>query len=205
MPFLTSSYRMKWIEFFPHKGIRSSALFEEVLCLKASTIIQAYLAYKQEECSVQSCMVKQLLFWSQLKQNKQRGKSQCFVMLRVISVIDMQKQIQAQIPKVVLDGVKGLKDEVGDSDELDNEAVVKAYVNIVVGTCISLALLLPWLRFADSKDERAHELLYSYVFAFLNEGMLKMLFTKAALPLSMVAVAEYMYRGSSWFRLSSHS
>ncbi|GKE06583.1 hypothetical protein Tco_1398601, partial [Tanacetum coccineum] len=77
--------------------------------------------------------------------------------------------IQAQKPKVVLDGVKVLKDEVGDSDELDNEAVVKAYVNIVVGACISLALLLPWLRFADLKDERAHELLYSYVFAFLNE------------------------------------
>ncbi|GJZ55363.1 putative receptor-like protein kinase [Tanacetum coccineum] len=46
----------------------------------------------------------------------------------------------AQIPKVVLDGVKGLKDEVGDSDELDNEAVVKAYVNIVTGVCISLEL-----------------------------------------------------------------
>ncbi|GKC94365.1 hypothetical protein Tco_1159807, partial [Tanacetum coccineum] len=38
----------------------------------------------------------------------------------------LYRWIQAQIPKVVLDVVKGLKDEVGDSDKLDNEAVVKA-------------------------------------------------------------------------------
>ncbi|GJT60812.1 tRNA(His) guanylyltransferase 1-like protein isoform X1, partial [Tanacetum coccineum] len=48
----TSSYGMKWIEFFPHKDMRSSALFEgEVLCLKASTDIQAYLATNKKNVS----------------------------------------------------------------------------------------------------------------------------------------------------------
>lgn len=54
--------------------------------------------------------------------------------------------IQGQIPKVVLDGVKGLKDEFGDSVEMDSEAVVKAYVNIVAGACISLGMCSIILR-----------------------------------------------------------
>nr|GFB89748.1 hypothetical protein [Tanacetum cinerariifolium] len=46
----TSSYRMKWVEFFPNKDKRSGASFDkEVLCLKRSEI-QAYLAFKQQEC-----------------------------------------------------------------------------------------------------------------------------------------------------------
>ncbi|GJU66125.1 tRNA(His) guanylyltransferase 1-like protein isoform X1 [Tanacetum coccineum] len=47
----TSSYRMKWTEFFPNKDMRSGAFFEgEVLCLKRTSDIQAYLAFKQREC-----------------------------------------------------------------------------------------------------------------------------------------------------------
>ncbi|GJW55137.1 concanavalin A-like lectin/glucanase [Tanacetum coccineum] len=96
--------------------------------------------------------------------------------------------VSLMIPKVVLDGVKGLKDEVGDSDELDNEVVVKAYLNIVVGACISLVtvstLLLPWLRFASSKDGRAHDLLYSYVVSFFNKGTLEGCLRKVGTSLS---------------------
>ncbi|GKD89232.1 putative serine/threonine/dual specificity protein kinase, catalytic domain-containing protein [Tanacetum coccineum] len=125
MPFFTSSYRMKWIEFFPHKDIRSSALFEEVLCLKASTIIQAYLAYKQEEC---------------------------------------------------------LKDEVGDSDELDNEAVVKAYVNIVAGACIHWGTLegclhkastsLSWLQWLNICIGTARGLDYLHTGTGTKQGVI---------------------------------
>nr|GEX28652.1 tRNA(His) guanylyltransferase 1-like isoform X1 [Tanacetum cinerariifolium] len=47
----TSAYRMKWAEFFQNKDMRSGASFEaEVLCLKRTSDIQAYLAFKQEEC-----------------------------------------------------------------------------------------------------------------------------------------------------------
>ncbi|PWA94480.1 tRNAHis guanylyltransferase [Artemisia annua] len=57
--------RMKWTEFFPHNDMRSSALFEgEVLCLKESKDIQAYLAYKQEECETHTC------FWKLVESGK---------------------------------------------------------------------------------------------------------------------------------------
>lgn len=95
-----------------------------------------------------------------------------FIMLRVISrnlimwsrIHPSEEWIQGQIPKVVLNGIKGLTDEMDDSDEMDCEAVVKAYVNIVAGSCISLGL-----RFAGTKDGNAQDLLYSYAVAFLNE------------------------------------
>ncbi|GJR84537.1 anaphase-promoting complex subunit 1 isoform X1 [Tanacetum coccineum] len=124
-----------------------------------------------------------------------------FIMLRVISrnlimwsrIHPSEDWIQAQIPTVVLDGIKGLKDEVGDSDEMDNEAVVKAYVNIVAGACISLALLLPGLRFAGSKDGSAHDLLYSYAVAFLNE--IKPLSVKK-LPGFPRGLSQYVDRGT---------
>ncbi|KAK9061061.1 hypothetical protein SSX86_018241 [Deinandra increscens subsp. villosa] len=95
-----------------------------------------------------------------------------FIMLQVISrnlilwsrIHPSEDWIQGQIPKVVLVGVKGLKDEMDDSDDMDSEAIAKAYVNIVAGACISLGL-----RFAGTKDGSAHDLLYSYAVAFLNE------------------------------------
>ncbi|KAJ9539792.1 hypothetical protein OSB04_026298 [Centaurea solstitialis] len=95
-----------------------------------------------------------------------------FIMLHVISrnlimwsrIHPSEDWIQGQIPNVVLGGIKGLKDEMADSDEMDCEAVVKAYVNIVAGACISLGL-----RFAGTKDGSAQHLLYSYAIAFLNE------------------------------------
>ncbi|XP_071734398.1 anaphase-promoting complex subunit 1 [Rutidosis leptorrhynchoides] len=96
-----------------------------------------------------------------------------FIMLNVISrnlilwsrIHPSEDWIQAQIPTVILDGIIGLKDEMSDfSDEMDIEAIVKAYVNIVAGACISLGL-----RFAGTKDGAAHDLLYSYAIAFLNE------------------------------------
>ncbi|KAJ0855851.1 putative anaphase-promoting complex subunit 1 [Helianthus annuus] len=96
-----------------------------------------------------------------------------FIMLRVISrnlilwrrIHPSEDWIKGQIPKVVLDGVKGLNSEMDDdSDDMDSEAIAKAYVNIVAGACISLGL-----RFAGTKDGSAHDLLYSYAVAFLNE------------------------------------
>nr|XP_043632201.1 anaphase-promoting complex subunit 1 [Erigeron canadensis] len=95
-----------------------------------------------------------------------------FIMFNIISrnlimwsrIHPSEDWIQSQIPKVVLDGIKGLKDEMDDSDDMDIEAVVKAYVYIVAGACISLGL-----RFAGTKDGSAQDLLYSYAVAFLNE------------------------------------
>ncbi|KAF7143142.1 hypothetical protein RHSIM_Rhsim05G0134800 [Rhododendron simsii] len=46
--------------------------------------------------------------------------------------------IQSQIPEIVRNGIRGLGDEMGGVDEMDAEAIVQAYVNIVVGSCISI-------------------------------------------------------------------
>lgn len=46
--------------------------------------------------------------------------------------------IQSQIPEIVQNVIGGLGDEMGDVDEMDAEAFVQAYVNIVVGSCISI-------------------------------------------------------------------
>lgn len=46
--------------------------------------------------------------------------------------------VQSQIPEIVQSGIRGLGDEMGDVDEMDAEAFVQAYVNIVVGSCISI-------------------------------------------------------------------
>uniref|UniRef100_A0A5B7B7B0 Putative anaphase-promoting complex subunit 1 isoform X2 n=1 Tax=Davidia involucrata TaxID=16924 RepID=A0A5B7B7B0_DAVIN len=95
-----------------------------------------------------------------------------FIMLRVIArnlimwsrVHPSKDWIQSQIPEIVHNGVKGLGDEMGDIDEMDAEAFVQAYVNIVTGACISLGL-----RFAGTRNGNAQELLYSYAVYFLNE------------------------------------
>lgn len=46
--------------------------------------------------------------------------------------------IQSQIPEVVKNGVSGLGNKTDDVYEMDAEAFVQAYVNIIVGACISL-------------------------------------------------------------------
>ncbi|KAI3890389.1 hypothetical protein MKX03_028211 [Papaver bracteatum] len=69
-----------------------------------------------------------------------------FIMLRVIAqnlimwsrVHPSGEWIQSQIPKIVKIGVANLGDENGETDEIDVEALVQAYVNILAGSCISL-------------------------------------------------------------------
>ncbi|KAI3891833.1 hypothetical protein MKX03_021087 [Papaver bracteatum] len=46
--------------------------------------------------------------------------------------------IQSHIPEIVKIGVTNLGDENGETDEIDVEALVQAYVNILAGSCISL-------------------------------------------------------------------
>ncbi|KAL2248926.1 UNVERIFIED_CONTAM: Anaphase-promoting complex subunit 1 [Sesamum indicum] len=95
-----------------------------------------------------------------------------FILLRVIArnlimwsrIHPSEDWIEAQIPEVVKNGVKGLGSDMDDQYEMDAEAFVQAYVNIVVGACISLGL-----RFAGTRDGNAQELLYKYAVYFLNE------------------------------------
>ncbi|XP_075671418.1 anaphase-promoting complex subunit 1 isoform X2 [Castanea sativa] len=95
-----------------------------------------------------------------------------FIMLRVIArnlimwsrIHPSKDWIQSQIPEIIQHGVKGLRDDSGDIDDMDAEAFVQAYVNIVAGACISLGL-----RFAGAKNGNAQELLYEYAVYFLNE------------------------------------
>ncbi|KAG8390120.1 hypothetical protein BUALT_Bualt01G0050500 [Buddleja alternifolia] len=95
-----------------------------------------------------------------------------FILLRVIArnlilwsrIRPSEDWIDSQIPEVVKNGVKGIGNEMDDIYEMDAEAFVQAYVNIVVGACISLGL-----RFAGTRDGNAQELLYKYAIYFLNE------------------------------------
>ncbi|KAK4359004.1 hypothetical protein RND71_021233 [Anisodus tanguticus] len=114
-----------------------------------------------------------------------------FILLRVIArnlimwsrVHASEEWIQSQIPEVIQNGVKGLGDTMSDTDEINADAFVQAYVHIVVGACISLDLLddvflvildlqaitLAGLRYAGSRDGNLQELLYKYAMYFLNE------------------------------------
>ncbi|XP_042491370.1 anaphase-promoting complex subunit 1 isoform X2 [Macadamia integrifolia] len=95
-----------------------------------------------------------------------------FIMLRVIArnlimwsrVQPSGEWIQSQIPDIVKMGVLSIGDETADCDELDVEALVQAFVNIVAGACISLGL-----RYAGTRNGDAQELLYNYAVYFLNE------------------------------------
>ncbi|KAL1559265.1 anaphase-promoting complex subunit 1-like [Salvia divinorum] len=95
-----------------------------------------------------------------------------FILLRVIArnlilwtrIQPSENWIQSQIPEVVKNGVSGLGNKTDDVYEMDAEAFVQAYVNIIVGACISLGL-----RFAGTRDGNAQELLYKYAVYFLNE------------------------------------
>ncbi|KAK9159111.1 hypothetical protein Scep_005685 [Stephania cephalantha] len=69
-----------------------------------------------------------------------------FIMLRVIArnlilwnrVQPSRDWIESQIPNIVKIGLKDLGDETDNTDEVDIEALVQAYVNILSGACISL-------------------------------------------------------------------
>ncbi|KAI3988958.1 hypothetical protein MKX01_016529 [Papaver californicum] len=95
-----------------------------------------------------------------------------FIMLRVIArnlimwsrVQPSGEWIQSQIPEIVKIGVANLGDENEETDEIDVEALVQAYVNILAGSCISLGL-----RYAGTRNSNAQELLYNYAIYFLNE------------------------------------
>nr|GMD02091.1 anaphase-promoting complex subunit 1 [Ipomoea batatas] len=95
-----------------------------------------------------------------------------FIMLRIIArnlimwsrVHPSEEWIQSQIPQVVQHGISGLGDDMDNLDEVDAEAFVRAYINIVVGACISLGL-----RFAGTRDGNCQELLYKYAVYFINE------------------------------------
>ncbi|KAI4306844.1 hypothetical protein L6164_030088 [Bauhinia variegata] len=95
-----------------------------------------------------------------------------FIMLRVIArslimwsrVHPSRDWIESQIPEIVRSAVVGLGDDADDIDDMDTEAFVQAYVNIVVGACISLGLV-----FAGTRNGSAQELLYEYAIYFLNE------------------------------------
>ncbi|KAK4776978.1 hypothetical protein SAY86_005666 [Trapa natans] len=95
-----------------------------------------------------------------------------FIMLRVIArnmimwsrVYPSKEWVQSQIPPIVNNGVKSLGDDNDDLEEMDLDAFVQAYVNIVTGACISIGL-----RFAGTMDGQAEELLYEYAVYFLNE------------------------------------
>ncbi|XP_010543717.1 PREDICTED: anaphase-promoting complex subunit 1 isoform X2 [Tarenaya hassleriana] len=95
-----------------------------------------------------------------------------FIMLRVIAqnlimwnrVYATNDWIDSQVPEIVRNGIKYLKDDMDDMEEVDVEALVQAYVNIVAGACISLGL-----RFAGTRDGNARELLSNYALYLLNE------------------------------------
>lgn len=95
-----------------------------------------------------------------------------FIMLRVIArnlimwsrIYPSKDWIKSQIPEIVKNGIEGLRVDAIDMDDMETEAFVQAYVNIVTGACISLGL-----RFAGTKNGDAQELLYEYAIYFLNE------------------------------------
>ncbi|XAR71918.1 hypothetical protein NMG60_11018372 [Bertholletia excelsa] len=95
-----------------------------------------------------------------------------FIMLRVIarnlimwrSVHPSKDWIQSQIPEIIQNGIRCLEDEMADADEMDAEAFVQAYVNVVTGSCISIGL-----RYAGTRSGNAQELLYQYALYILNE------------------------------------
>ncbi|KAF5179420.1 Anaphase-promoting complex subunit [Thalictrum thalictroides] len=72
--------------------------------------------------------------------------------------------VQSQVPEIVKTVISNLGDEASDFDEIDAEALVQAYVNIVAGACISIGL-----RYAGTRNGNAQELLYNYAIYFLNE------------------------------------
>lgn len=95
-----------------------------------------------------------------------------FIMLRVIArnmimwsrIHPSNEWVDYQIPEIVKVGIMSLKANSNDSDEMDVEALVQGYVNIITGASISLGL-----RYAGTRNGDAQELLYNYAIYLLNE------------------------------------
>ncbi|KAL2665396.1 hypothetical protein AAZX31_02G241900 [Glycine max] len=95
-----------------------------------------------------------------------------FIMLRVIArnlimwsrVNPSKDWVWSQIPEIVRCAVEGIGGDDNDIDDMDAEAFIQAYVNIITGACISLGLM-----FAGTRNENAQELLYEFSIYFLNE------------------------------------
>ncbi|XP_047149623.1 anaphase-promoting complex subunit 1 [Vigna umbellata] len=95
-----------------------------------------------------------------------------FIMLRVIArnlimwsrVHPSKDWVWSHIPEIVRCAVEGIGGDDNDIDDMDAEAFIQAYVNIIAGACISLGLV-----FAGTRNENAQELLYEFAIYFLNE------------------------------------
>lgn len=96
-----------------------------------------------------------------------------FILLRVIArnmilwerINPGETWIQGQIPDIIKEGVRIMVDNSDDiSDNIDMEALVQSFANIVCGACFSIGL-----RYAGTGNADAQELLYSYSIYFLNE------------------------------------
>ncbi|PIA32336.1 hypothetical protein AQUCO_04500142v1 [Aquilegia coerulea] len=87
-----------------------------------------------------------------------------FIMLRVIArnlimwsrVQPSKDWVQSQVPEIVKTVITNLGDETSDFDEIDAEALVQAYVNIVAGACISIgkstsSMYMQWFSWKISK------------------------------------------------------
>lgn len=59
-------------------------------------------------------------------------------LLQLYRVYPSRDWVESQIPEIVKMGIVSLRDDTSDGDEMDVEALVQAYVNIVAGACISL-------------------------------------------------------------------
>nr|GEV85308.1 tRNA(His) guanylyltransferase 1-like isoform X1 [Tanacetum cinerariifolium] len=161
----TSSYRMKWIEFFPHNDMRSSALFEgEVLCLKASTDIQAYLAYKQEECDEKN--LKNTCFWKLVESGKSEQEAH-----EILEVSEKGKGKQAKteirfqqfginyknLPDIFCQGSCILRTEIEDEDKrkvITVQAKKIASKNFLNGYSFLSEELTDLMQNASSIDEK---------------------------------------------------
>ncbi|KAF9596426.1 hypothetical protein IFM89_011255 [Coptis chinensis] len=119
-----------------------------------------------------------------------------FIMLRVIArnlimwsrIRPSRDWIQSQLPDIVKMGVANLGDETSDFHEMDAEALVQAYVNIVAGACISIGL-----RYAGTRDGYAQELLHNYATYLLNEIKPVSSTSSKGLPKGL---SEYVDRGT---------
>ncbi|KAK1284173.1 Anaphase-promoting complex subunit 1 [Acorus calamus] len=119
-----------------------------------------------------------------------------FIMLRIIarnmimwnSVYPSGDWIDYQIPAIIKVGVSNLRDEQGDIEDFDVEALVQGYVNIVTGACISIGL-----KYAGTRNGEAQELLYRYAVYFLSEIKPISVAVTSSLPKGL---SKYVDRGT---------
>ncbi|KAK8947459.1 Anaphase-promoting complex subunit 1 [Platanthera zijinensis] len=119
-----------------------------------------------------------------------------FIMLRIIArslimwsrICPSREWIESLIPTVLKLWIVQLTNEANDNDEFDRRALVQAYVNIVVGACISIGL-----KYAGTRNGDAQELLYNYVMYFLNEINYASFLCKYDLPMGLL---QHVDRGT---------